>query len=120
MNTILLKEMSPEKKTQKLDRLFRTCQEGFKQALRSLEARHAKTALGNLKRLVSIQEDIEILMLDKKRSLSIEVKIKRKFEELKKNTSAFQAAVELNSVVKDARAFSRWGIEYVSELAELD
>ena len=119
MNTILLKEMSPEKKTQKLDRLFRTCQEGLRQSLRALEARRFSVAAGTLDRLSKALADIEILMLDKKRSLSIEVKIKDKLAEVKKNNEAFKAAVKLGSV-KDARAFSRWGIEYVSELAELD
>ena len=120
MNTMRLQQMTSEKKTQQLDRLFRTCQEGFKQSLRALEARRFSVAAGTLDRLSKALADISILMFEgKERSLSIEVKIKEKLEELKKNTSAFQAAVELNSV-KDARAFSRWGIEYVSELAELD
>ena len=118
MNTMLLQQMSPERKTQMLGRLFRTCQESFRQVLRALEAHHAKTALGTLEGLASIQEDIEILMLDKKRSLSIEVKIKDKLAEMKKTTEAFKAAIQLNSI-SDARCCSRWGVEYVSELIDL-
>ena len=119
MNTILLKEMSPERKAQKLDRLFRTCQEAFGQSLRALESGHAKTALGTLERLVSIQEDISILMLEKERSLSVQGKIENKLAELKKYTEGFRVAVEINSII-EARNFSRWGVELISELAELD
>lgn len=119
MNTMLLQQMSPERKTQKLDRLFRTCQEGFRQISRAFESGHATTAIGTLKGLENIQEDIEVLMFGKKRSsLSIEVKIRGKLAELRRTTDALKAAITLKSV-KDVRTFCRWAAEYISELAEL-
>ncbi len=114
------KQMTGERREKTLSRLFRLQSEGFKQALRAMEARKLNIAAKTLDGFARTRANIKVLMLSKKRSsLSIEVEIKEKLEELQKNTEAFKAAVKLGSV-KDARNFSRWGIELVSELAELD
>jgi len=118
MNTRLLAQMTLKQKEKELDRLFRVHREGLRQSVRSLESGHGKIAIGCLEVVEETRAQIATMMLDKKRSLSVEFEVKELLAEQEKNEKGLTAAVQLKSV-KDARTFSRWALETDSKLIAL-